>query len=216
MPRLGLIACLAVGVVLSAAAPGQEANDLRDLRVGMSVNEIPADEYIDLTCAAAPDRRLAGWTEYDACPADAAGLHAVSFHFNERLNPLAQVNDKYEGTKVAGHPVLLTLLIGDGGIVDALHIDTDPQARLFWRKKAHLLAGIVKTRYGEEGWDCRSAGPDAGETPVGGLFIKEHCEKTADGRKLLLDQSLYRRAGQSTSEFVNETHLEIRKTVKGS
>ena len=216
MPRLGLIACLAVGMVLSAAARGEEPNDLRDLRVGMSINEIPADEYVDLTCAAAPDRRLAAWAEYRACPADAAGLHAVSFHFNERLNPLAQVNDKYEGTKVAGHPVLLTLLIGGDGMVDAFRIDSDPQARLFWRKKAHLLAGIVKSRYGEEGWECRSAEPEDGETPVGGLFIREHCEKTADGRKLLLDQSLYRRAGQSMSEFVNETHLEIRKIVKGS
>lgn len=211
MPRLELIACLAVSMALSAAVRGEEANDLRDLRVGMSINEIPADEYIDLTCAAAPDRRLAGWAEYRACPADAAGLHAVSFHFNERLNPLAQVNDKYEGTKVAGHPVVLTLLIGDDGMVDALRIDSDPQARLFWRKKAHLLAGIVKSRYGEEGWECRSAAPASGETPVGGLFIREHCEKTADGRKLLLDQSLYRRAGQSMNEFVNQTHLEIRK-----
>ena len=211
MPRLELIACLAVSMALSAAVRGEEANDLRDLRVGMSINEIPADEYIDLTCAAAPDRRLAGWAEYHACPADAAGLHAVSFHFDERLNPLAQVNDKYEGTKVAGHPVVLTLLIGDDGMVDALRIDSDPQARLFWRKKAHLLAGIVKSRYGEEGWECRSAAPASGETPVGGLFIREHCEKTADGRKLLLDQSLYRRAGQSMNEFVNQTHLEIRK-----
>ncbi len=216
MPRLGLIACLGLGMVLSTAARPEEANDLRDLRVGMSINTIPADEYVNLACAAAPDRRLAGWTEYRACPADAAGLHAISFHFNERLNPLAQVNDKYEGTRVAGHPVLLTLLIDDGGIVDTLRIDTDPQARLFWRKKAYLLALAVKSRYGEEGWECRSKGPESGETPVGGLFIREHCEKTADHRKLLLDQSVYRRPGQSMSDFVNETHLEIRRAANGS
>ena len=214
--QLSLLACLAAGVFLPAPARAAEGSDLRDLRVGMSIDEIPADEYIDLACAAAPDRRLAGWAEYRACSADAAGLHAVSFHFNERLNPLAQVNDKYEGTRVAGHPVLLTLLIDDAGIVDTLRIDTDPQARLFWRKKAYLLALAVKSRYGEEGWECRSKGPESGETPVGGLFIREHCEKGVDRRKLLLDQSVYRRPGQSMSDFVNETHIEIRRAASGS
>jgi hypothetical protein len=207
--RLSRLACLVVGMVLSAASAAEEVDDLRDLRVGMAIDEIPSGEYINLACASAPDHMLAGWTEYRTCPTAAAGLHAVRFQFNDRLNALAQVNDKYEGTRVAGHPVLLTLLIDDRGVVDALRIDTDPQARLFWRKKAYLLAPMVKTRYGEESWDCHSSPPEGGETPVGGLFIKEHCEKSTARRKLLLDQSLYRRPGQSMSEFVNETHLEI-------
>lgn len=187
---------------------------MRDLRVGMPITEIPAEEYIDLTCAAAPGHKLDQWAEYRQCPADSAGIRGVAFHFNDSLNPLAQVNDTYQGTKIAGHPVLLTLLIDDRGIVDGLRIDTDPNARLFWRKKAHLLAFVVKNRYGETGWDCRDIKPGDGETAVGGLFIKQHCEKTADNRKLALDEALYRRPGQSMNEFVNEAHVEIRRAAE--
>ena len=61
----------------------------------------------------------------------------------------------------------LTLLIDEGGTIDGLRIDTDPQARLFWRKKAHLLALVVKSRYGEEGWECHDIEPSGGETAVG-------------------------------------------------
>ena len=100
-------------------------------------------------------------------------------------------------------------------MIDGLRIDTDPQARLFWRKKAHLLALVVKSRYGEEGWECHDNEPSGGETAVGGLFIKQRCEKVAGERKLLLDQRLYRRAGQPMNDFVNETHVEIRRAGGG-
>jgi hypothetical protein len=203
-------------LLCASAVPAQEGGDLRDLRIGMSINTIPADEYTDLRCAGTRDQTLVGWSDFRKCPPDAMGLRIIGFRFNEDLNPLAQVNDKYQGTKVAGHPVLLTLLIEETGVIDGLVIDTDPQARLFWRKKAHLLALVVKSRYGEEGWQCHDSQPDAGEAAVGGLFIKNHCEKVVEKRKLLLDQRLYRRAGQSLQDFVNETHFEIRRPGGGS
>jgi hypothetical protein len=191
---------------------GQENGDLRDLRVGMSVGGIPSDEYVDLSCAGTNDQRLDGWSDFRKCPKTAAGLYSIGFRFNNRLNNLAQVNDSYEGTKVAGHPVTLTVLIDEQGTIDALRIDTDPKARLFWRKKAYLLALAFKNRYGEDGWDCRNREPTGGQTAVGGVFIMEHCEKNAEGRKLLLDRSVFRAPGQPMNDFVNETHIEIRRT----
>ena len=140
---------------------------------------------------------------YETVEERRAAMLAKGWH-PSALADLAQVNEKYQGTKVAGHPVVLTLLIDEGGTIDGLRIDTDPQARLFWRKKAHLLALVVKSRYGEEGWECHDIEPSGGETAVGGLFIKKHCEKIAGHRRLLLDRRLYRRPGQSMNEFVNE------------
>jgi hypothetical protein len=195
----------------SGLAWAQENDDLRDLRVGMPVSAIPADEYIDLSCAGTNNQTIDGWSDFRKCPKTAAGLYSVGFRFNSRLNSLARVNDSYEGTKVAGHPVRLTVLIDEQGTIDALRIDTDPQARLFWRKKAYLLALAFKNRYGEDGWECRSREPSEGQTAVGGVFILEHCEKNAEGRKLALDRSVYRARGQSINDFVNETHIEIRR-----
>ena len=215
----GNLACVLAGILLCAGiVRAQEGGDLdlRDLRVGMSIVAIPAGEYVDLTCVETHDQTLAGWSDFRECPRDSSGLRSVGFRFNDRLNALAQVNEKYQGTKVAGHPVVLTALIDEGGTIDGLRIDTDPQARLFWRKKAHLLALVVKSRYGEEGWECHNIEPSGGETAVGGLFTKEHCEKIASHRRLLLDRRLYRRPGQSMNDFVNETHVEIRRADGGS
>ena len=213
----GNLTCVLAGILLCAGiVRAQELGDLRDLRVGMSIAAIPASEYVDLSCVGTHDQTLVGWSDFRKCPRDSTGLRSVGFRFNDRLNDLAQVNEKYQGTKVAGHPVVLTLLIDEGGTIDGLRIDTDPQARLFWRKKAHLLALVVKSRYGEEGWECHDIEPSGGETAVGSLFIKKHCEKIAGHRRLLLDQRLYRRPGQSMNEFVNETHVEIRRAGGGS
>jgi hypothetical protein len=213
----GNLTCVLAGILLCAGiVRAQEGGDLRDLRVGMSIAAIPAGEYVDLSCVGTHDRTLVGWSDFRKCPSDSTGLRSVGFRFNDRLNDLAQVNEKYQGTKVAGHPVVLTLLIDEGGTIDGLRIDTDPQARLFWRKKAHLLALVVKSRYGEEGWECHDIEPSGGETAVGGLFIKKQCEKIAGHRRLQLDQRLYRRPGQSMNEFVNETHVEIRRAGGGS
>jgi hypothetical protein len=198
-------------LLCSGLAWAQENEDLRDLRVGMSVGGIASDEYVDLSCTGTNNQRIDAWSDFRKCPKTAAGLYSIGFRFNNRLNNLAQVNDSYQGTRVAGHPVTLTVLIDEQGTIDALRIDTDPQARLFWRKKAYLLALAFKSRYGEDGWDCRNREPTEGQTPVGGVLIMEHCEKNAEGRKLLLDRSVFRARGQPMNDFVNETHIEIRR-----
>ncbi|MCK1641451.1 hypothetical protein IVA95_28850 [Bradyrhizobium sp. 157] len=200
-------------LVSCADANARQATDLRDLSLGMSVADISPEKYINLACADKQGIKLAGWKDFRTCPADEMGLHGISFRFNDEVNPLAAVNDKYEGTKVGGHPVLLTGLVDGSGALQGIRIDTDPNARFFWRKKAHLLALIVKARYGETGWTCREAKPHDGETPVGGLFIKERCEKRSERRRLVLDREIYRRAGQPLSDFVNATHLVIEQTT---
>src|SRR4029077_21044484 len=135
------LTCVFAGILLCAGiVRAQELGDLRDLRVGMSIAAMPASEYVQLSWRGTHDQPLVGWSDFRKCPRDATGLRSVGFRFNERLNGLAQVNEKYQGTKVAGHPVVLTALIDESGTIDGLRIDTDPQARLFLRKKAHLLA----------------------------------------------------------------------------
>lgn len=194
-------------------ANAREIADLRDLSLGMPVANIPPEEYINLACADNQGIKLPAWKDFRTCPPNEMGLHDISFRFNDEVNPLAAVNDKYEGTKLGGHPVLVRGLVDNSGALQGIRIDTDPNARPFWRKKAFLLALIVKARYGETGWTCREEDHD-GETPVGGVFIKEHCEKRSERRHLVLDREIYRRADQALSDFVNATHLLIRQTTE--
>jgi hypothetical protein len=204
------LAALSLWASIGAAAAAEPAggNDLREFRVGMAVRDLPNEGYTGFACADDPARTLRGWDEYAACPADGDGLHGVRFRFDDALNPRAGL-DKYEGTQVAGHPVLLMLLIGDDQHVDGLRIETDPEARLYLRKKAFLFANQIKARYGEEGWACRSQPAAGDEEPVGGVFIKEHCEKTTAGRQLVLERELLQHAGQDLRKFVGATRLTI-------
>jgi hypothetical protein len=120
----------------------------------MRVDELPKSGYGSFMCAAEPDRKLNGWDEFRSCPKDASGFHALRFRYDEKANPFAKANSLYEGTKVAGHPVLLTLLLGDDARVAGLVIETDPSAPLYLRKKAFLFADQIKSRWGEDGWTC--------------------------------------------------------------
>ena len=202
--ELLILACL----VLAPAAPAA-ASDLREFSVGMPSTALPPTGYVDFACADVPDHKLAGWADWRDCPADTRGLRAVSFRYDEHYNQLARFSDDADGTKVGGHPVLVALLIGDEGRVDGLRITTDPSARLYLHKKAFLFSHQVMARFGEDGWQCQDAKPADGEEPLGGVFVKEHCEKVTADRHFLLDSALYRRTGEPLRNFVSGAELTI-------
>ena len=210
---LGMSLAALVCVVIAGPARAAEdplEGDLRDLRVGMSVDKLPAEGYVDLACGSdgdAPGAPLASWTEFARCPPDAAGLHEVTFAY--AASPLAEVGDRWEGTKVAGHPVIPSLLIDGRGVVQGIRIVTDPDTRMYLKKKAFLLGVRVMGRYGRDGWTCTEAEPGAGRAPVGGLFIDRRCEKIFHDRRLILETELYRTTEQQGQEFTGATRLEI-------
>lgn len=200
---------LAAALLVAAPARAEEPSDLRDLRVGATVPDLPQHGYTGLACDATPDTTLASWQDYTRCPADEAGLHAVRFRYDTDANPRAAVNDAYQGTRVGGHPVLLALLIGDDAVLHGIRIATDPAARLYLRKKAFLLGEQARQRYGADGWACRDSGPTGDEVPVGGVFIRQHCEKTTEARHIVVDRQLYGHAGQPVQAFTGASQVLI-------
>ena len=196
-------------VMSTAPALAAESGDIRDLRVGMKAADLPDDGYTGFACRATPDQKLDGWQDWRSCPADASGRHELRFEYDDSASAMARVNDKFSGTKVGGHPVLLSLLVGEDATVAGIRVVTDPSARLFLRKKAFLLAEQVKAHYGPDGWTCTETPPGPDRTAVGGEFFDEHCEKTTEGRHLMLDRQLFRRANQDMKNFVGRTELLI-------
>lgn len=212
-PRILAAMVLAAAALTTPATPraaiDPEQGDIRDLRLGQGIADLAGQGYVDLTCAAAPAVRLAGWVEYERCPAAPSGLREVGMRYDDSRQQWAAVNDKWEGTQLAGHPVLLSVLLDGGGVVRGIRALTDPDARPYLKKKAFLLAIRVKGRYGRDGWDCRENAPAGDRTPVGGMFIDELCEKPFNGRRLVLHTELYRAPGQEGREFTDRTRFEI-------
>ena len=67
----------------------------------------------------------------------------------------------------------------------------------------------MKARYGPDGWACTQAQPEAGEQPVGGIYVKERCTKSIQGRALVVERNLFRQAGQDEKSFIDETRVTI-------
>lgn len=197
-----LLAWQAVALANSPARSEEfSGNDLRDIRLGMPASELAKSGYVDFACAAAPKHILAGWENWHDCPAEASGTRAIRFGFDPTTSR--------DGTMVAGHPAILTLLIDDSGTVAGLQIETDPKARLYIRKKAFLLGIQAKSRYGADGWTCTQGEPGAEDQPVGGVYVRERCTKTISGRALVVERNLFRRPEQDIKDFVDETRVSI-------
>jgi len=186
----------------------------------MDVSDIPEIGYLHIRCAgdasvkgAAASTQatesLPKWTAYGRCPKNRDGYTRLAFEYDDTKQQWASVNDKWEGTKIAGHPVLLTLAIDENSRVVALNAKTNPEARAYMRKKAYLLSIRVKARYGRDGWSCTTHKPSESETPVGGVYINEHCEKSLPNRRIKLQTKLFRSKDQSLEEFTNSTEFLI-------
>jgi hypothetical protein len=199
---LSLLVSAAMTTPVAAQDPG--GNDLRDIRLGKPAMELPSAGYVNLACANDSRKTLTTWSGWRDCPADTSGFHAVKFGYDPATSP--------DGTIVAGHPAVLTLLVDDAGTVSGLRIETDPKARLYIRKKAFLFGIQVKSRYGLDGWSCTQAQPNAGEQPVGGVYVRERCTKTTPNRSIVVERNLFRKPDQDMKNFVDETRISIMQT----
>jgi hypothetical protein len=213
--RLGAAAaaaCFSAGIAFADDTTGQR-NDLRDFRIGMNVSGLPEDGYGNFTCAARGDAAgtsLDSWTEYMQCAPDEEGLREVQFEYTATRVEFVKANDKWDGTRVYGHPAIVSLLIDEDGVLDGLRILTDPQARRYMRKKAYLLGHQAKFHFNPATWQCDDLEPSGGEEPVGGIFVKERCVNRYEDRLVKLEVDLFRTPGQSMEDFVNATRIEIR------
>ncbi|WP_338689946.1 MULTISPECIES: hypothetical protein [unclassified Bradyrhizobium] len=196
---------LVFAATVTAAVPAMAtAGDLRDINVGMAISSVPDAGYINLTCAGEKTtHRLAEWAQWPNCPAGPDQLRGIRFEYDRET--------AREGTMVAGHPAILTVMIDQDAKIAALTIETDPKARLYLRKKAFLLGLQARSRYGEDGWTCSNAQPAGGKQEVGGVFVDETCSKTTDGRTVVIERHLYREPNKELKDMTDETRITIRR-----
>jgi hypothetical protein len=211
----GIVAWLATASGTSPAAGSPWESDVRQLRVGAKLDDRSAAGLTRFSCAGNGALTLAGWSDYRRCPADAEGLREIRFEFKDE-KALAEIGDRWQGTKIAGHPVVLTLTVNDGGIIEGLRIATDPEARHYLKKKAFLLSLQVRQHYGPEGWTCADLPRQPGETEIGGMFIKQDCQKTVDERRVRMQTRLLRGAGQRGEAYESSVIVEVQRASRST
>jgi hypothetical protein len=208
--RRGLVALPVALGFAAALSLSATAGDIREFGVGLTVDELPGEGYLGFACGnngERPGKEIAGWHAFAECPADSQGLHEVAFEYDDT----DAISEDYEGTKIAGHAVLISLLFSDTGVVEAIRVFTNPFARAYEKRRARVLGTRVKDRFGSFGWACVNDEPGPGEGEVGGIFTKERCRKDLGDRTIEVFTRFYRSVAGGGEEIVNATQFEIRR-----
>jgi hypothetical protein len=208
---------LAGAVALALVSPSAQAQGRRDpgeirgLKLGLQARSMSLDGFGDLACGSnggPPRQKIEEWSDFGKCRPEDNGLYEVYARFDDEDEYIGKAieDPRYAagriGTRVAGHPVILSALFDRDGVLRGLRFVTDPRAAPHERRMAHLLRLAVINRYEPDGWTCTDFPPAAGETPVGGVFIKQRCEKATPERHLSLDTRFLRKPGQSDNDPV--------------
>jgi hypothetical protein len=214
---LGIIALAALLASATAFAQQKDPGELRGLKLGQNARTMSTDGFGQFACGSnggPPRQPLDDWTGFAKCPAEPDGLHEVYVRFDDEEEYIGLAIDdplyaaQRTGTRVAGHPVILSVLFDDGGVLRGLRFVTDPRADPVARRMAHLLRLAVMNRYGTAGWTCADLPPEPGETPVGGIFLKQTCEKTTPERHLTVTAHFLRKPGQRDIDPVTGEYTE--------
>lgn len=203
--RAGFAFALLFASLPAQAQPRDEQGEVRRLRLGLSANAMSADGYGEFACGSnggPPRQRLLDWSEFGKCRPEESGLHEVYARFDDEGEYRGRATENpvtlgRMGTRVAGHPIILSVLFDRAGILRGIRFVSDPRGDPGARRMAHLLRLAIINRYEPSGWTCADLPPAAGETPVGGVFLKQRCEKTTPERHLMVEARFLRKPGQS-------------------
>jgi hypothetical protein len=229
------------GIVLAALAaflfaqsthaqqPQRDPGEIHGLRLGLKAGEMSTDTFGDLACGSnggPPRQAIDDWAGFNKCRPEPSGLYEVNVRFDDQQEYVGRAIDDpmYAqgrlGTRVAGHPVILSVLFDKDGVLRGIRMVSDPRGSIVERRMAHMLRLAIINRYEPDGWNCTDFPAAAGETPVGGgVFIKQRCEKRTDGRDLTVETHFLRKPGQTdtnpatgestTGQFESWTRFEL-------
>lgn len=203
------LAALALGAILglSAGRAAESLSDLHGVDVGMSMKDLPATGYRNVSCIGTTTPQLANWSDAMSCPADAEGLRGLHVEYDE---------PGQDASLVAGHPVDLSVFFDGSGRVARIEIKTKEHTSLYMRKKAYRLGLQAMEHYGEDGWSCEKAQPGANEEPIGLMYINESCSKTLGDREVKATSRFFHKVGGAPKDFVSESVVVINFHPSGS
>jgi len=226
------LALFLTGLCLTDVRAQQPLPRIWDMQLPIPSGDLPDEEFVDPACGSnggPPGLRLAGFEDFAKCRAESSGLREVWFRYDDELEYIARAARDADAAArnnamiVLGQPVILSLLIDAGGLVQGYRIITDPHADPETRVNAYTVGIAFKARFGADGWDCNDAPPSDGETPVLGTFVKQRCRKVADGAQVTVESHHYHKPGQAlvdpntglptVNQFESSARIEVVRAV---
>ena len=127
---------------------------------------------------------------------------------------IAPPQNEPDKSSLFAHPVIVSLLVDQKGIVQGRRIFTDNRIGDYERRNAFTLIRNFKARFGKWNLNCIDIGMKEGEQPVGNQFIHEQCiGRSIDGLTSIAIKATYlRKKGQRginrTTQEVNQGYFE--------
>ena len=200
------LAVILAGAPMKPASAQQPLPRIWDLQLPSPVGDLPEEEFVDPACGTnggPPGLAIGSFERFERCRPEASGLREIWFRYDDEWELIARAARdpdaiaRNNAMVVLGQPVTLSLLIDRAGLVQGYRIFTDPRADEELRAQAYGVAIAFKARFGTDGWSCNDTPAAEGETPILGIFVKERCEKAADGLALTVESRHYYKPGQA-------------------
>lgn len=231
MLKAAFMLCAAVSV-LGTAASAQQGRTSRstleppfaiwDAEIGQPVSIVPERDVNELACGTNGGPYsipLKEAEDFATCPPEASGLHEIHFSYDDELDYIARAtNSEYavlqDGTSVFSHPVMVSILVDDEGIIRGQRILTDPRVPQRERRRAVTLMRNLEARYESWNLECEDLPLADGEMKVGNIFTKRVCFGTSPegDKRLRLDARYLRKEGQLAvnpeTQELNSTYFE--------
>ena len=199
-----MIVAIGLGTIASAQ---QRLPRIWDVQLPSPVSDLPEEEFVDPACGTnggPPGLAIGTFERFERCRPEASGLREIWFRYDDEWEFIARAARdpdaiaRNNAMVVLGQPVTLSLLIDGTGLVQGYRIFTDQRAEEEVRSDAYGIAIAFKARFGATGWTCSNLPVAEGETPILGTFLKERCEKVADGQTITVESRHYHKPGQAT------------------
>ncbi len=181
-----------------------------DVELGSPVSALPSDEWVDPACGTnggPPSRKLDSFEEFARCPAEEqTGLHEIWFIYDDEWEYIARAYRdpaeirSYSANIFFQQPIITSLLVDDGGLVQGYRVITDPRAQIDLRSQAYILYGIFKSFFDDAPWQCTDLPREERERPVEGRFLKATCAMASDRYFVRVEGRHLRKPGQDTRD----------------
>ena len=131
---------------MAGAQTRPDPGEIHGLKLGLDALRMSTGGFGEFACGSnggPPRAKLDGFADFAKCRAEPSGLHEIYLRFDDEEEYIGRAidDDLYThkiGTRVAGHPVILSVLFDRGGILRGIRFVTDPRAAPGERRIGHV------------------------------------------------------------------------------
>jgi hypothetical protein len=183
--------------------------------LGQPVSALDEAEVSEIACGTngGPSAQiLVAFDDFATCQPEPSGLREIAFSYDDEQDYIALALElEYKflkgGTSIFAHPVVVSVLIDEAGIVQGRRIVTDDRISDQERRTAVTVLRNFKARYSHWDLPCEDVPMKDGEQPVGNQFIHELCQGASpDGlTHIAIEASYLRKKGQQALSQETQT-----------